>query len=947
MSIIRRALLVVVLGFSIALPADRAISQSPFSIFGGLKRVTSASTDAIEAVLGLILRHYYDPKRIDSFDFLEAGMQVIAQKVPLFLVSFSEDRGEMRIQLDTAVHNYTVSTLKGPMDILPFFAEVFERLQQSGLLKKENIELDDLEYAVGDAMLSTLDPHSNVMSPEMFEEFKTHTEGEFGGIGIVIGLRDGLLSVISPIEDTPAWRAKILAGDQIVRIDGEPTLNMPVNEAVDHLRGEVNTKVKLDIRRKGVEDFAVELTREIIQIESVQSALYDAPYANIAYLRIKSFQEDTYNELRKHLAALHEKSPGGKFSSLVLDLRNNPGGLLEQAVQVADVFLESGPIVMTVGPGGVVERIRRATEPDTEPNYPIIVLINDGSASAAEIVSSALRDNARALLVGEETFGKGSVQTVFGLGNEAAVKMTVSEYWTAGKRSIQTVGVTPDIRLFPMKVSDDYMDLLPNEQMGESELDKHLVSDQAKQQESRFELRYFDKKFFTEAKAGKYKNKKKPDAAEISEETQREYSRKASISDDYWATFARDLLHFQQKAGKPVSEAMLEGWLDRVSQTEEGRLAEAMASLAIDWRRGAGELPATAGGQIVLTTTFKENGQPVDPLRAGKEVVVEVTAENKGTAPIDRLLAVTESRYRHFIFDDLEFSFGHLEPGAKKTARAVLALSEALPTFVEPLTYTLYAAGSKEIGKQAVKFSVSSQEAPRFSMRYLFKESLPSEGTASLGNAALLAGNGSIDKGELVTLPIRVRNDGRAAASSVQVNLKNKSGSEVVLEKGREDLGALAIGEEKEAILSFRVKPEFSRDLVEIAFSVSDSETEARLDTDLHFPIGKTQNVTPRLATWLRPPTLKLTRVVSLPEKSKGRRHFFKVEGVVTDDTGLKDMQIFVGKAKVFLEANLNGKPEYPFSVELYDDPEEKERFFFMMSRDVDGLVDRLAYGIP
>ena len=312
------------------------------------------------------------------------------------------------------------------------------------MVKKNYVEEVDpktlMEGAINGIMRS-LDPHSSYMTADMFKELEVETRGSFGGIGIEITIKKDILTVVSPIEDTPAFLAGIKAGDQIIKIDGNSTKDITIMEAVKKLRGPKDSNVTITIIRENMaKPKDVTLTRGIIKIKSVKSKFYED---NIGYIRIASFQERTVDDLRKALDEVFAKVKTPK--GLILDLRNNPGGLLNQAVSVSDVFLKSGIIVTTKGRVKSMETKSMARDDGNEPNCPIVILVNEGTASAAEIVSGALQDNGRALVVGTQTFGKGSVQTVIPLDDGSALKLTTAKYYTPKGRSIQAEGITPDI----------------------------------------------------------------------------------------------------------------------------------------------------------------------------------------------------------------------------------------------------------------------------------------------------------------------------------------------------------------------------------------------------------------------------------------------------------------------------------------------------------------------
>ncbi|MCX8073803.1 MAG: S41 family peptidase [Candidatus Binatia bacterium] len=293
-------------------------------------------------------------------------------------------------------------------------------------------------------MLTALDPHSAYLPPESYKELQVDTRGTFGGLGIEITIRNNVLTVVSPIEDTPAYRAGIKPGDQIIKIDEEFTKDMPLTEAVRRMRGAPGTKVRLTLRREGVvKPIELTLTREVIKIQSVKSRLLEKGYA---YVRITQFQERTDDDLQKALAKL-EQDNGGPLSGLILDLRNNPGGLLTQAIKVADEFIDSGLVVYTDGRLESQKQKYFAHKQGSRTDFPMIVLVNSGSASASEIVAGALQDHRRALILGTQTFGKGSVQTILPLEENSAIRLTTARYYTPNGRSIQATGITPDIVL--------------------------------------------------------------------------------------------------------------------------------------------------------------------------------------------------------------------------------------------------------------------------------------------------------------------------------------------------------------------------------------------------------------------------------------------------------------------------------------------------------------------
>src|SRR5271169_889203 len=328
---------------------------------------------------------------------------------------------------------------------LNLFGEVFEVVRADYVGKVDDDSL--IESAVN-GMLTSLDPHSNYLNTKNFDDMKVQTRGEFGGLGIEVSMESGLVKVISPIDDTPAARAGLKPGDLITQLDGQPVQGMTLPQAVDKMRGPVNSDIKLTIRRKGRDPFDVTLTRATIRIQSVRSHLVGD---DIGYIRITSFNEQTDVGLNNATKNIKQQA-GDKLRGIVLDLRNKPGGLLDQAVAVSDAFLEKGEIVSTRGRRSDDAQRFDARPGDIAAGLPVAVLINGGSASASEIVAGALQDHHRAILMGTRSFGKGSVQTIIPLPGHGAMRLTTARYYTPSGRSIQAKGIDPDIAVEAAKI---------------------------------------------------------------------------------------------------------------------------------------------------------------------------------------------------------------------------------------------------------------------------------------------------------------------------------------------------------------------------------------------------------------------------------------------------------------------------------------------------------------
>ncbi len=355
---------------------------------------------------------------------------------------------------------------------LRVFAEALSLVEKNYV---DETKTKDLVYGAIKGMLSELDPHTNFMSPQNYKEMQVDTKGEFGGLGIQISMKDKKLVVIAPIEDTPAWNAGIKAGDHIFKIDNLPTKDIDLEGAVNKMRGPKDTKVNLTIIREGEKDpLEFTIVRDIIKIKSIKHKVIEE---DIGYVRITQFQERTGDDLRKALDDLEKQ----KVKSLILDMRNNPGGLLKVAIQVSELFLKEGKLVVSVKGRTDDKEEYLASERSARENYPIVVLVNEGSASASEIVAGALQDWERAVVLGTQTFGKGSVQTVFTLSDGSGMRLTTAKYYTPKGTSIQNTGITPDIIVKPVSGRDE----LESKFIREKDLKKHLKNDTIDEEEEK------------------------------------------------------------------------------------------------------------------------------------------------------------------------------------------------------------------------------------------------------------------------------------------------------------------------------------------------------------------------------------------------------------------------------------------------------------------------------
>lgn len=867
-----------------------------------------ANAEVFAQSLRYLTKNYYDSDSLSPPTLLKEALYGVSRNVPEVVVEFSNRGNRFSMEIAGKKKRFSVPTLKNPMDILPVVQEAFAFIAAN--YHGEN-KLEDIEYVSVNSMLRTLDPHSALLPPKVFNEFKTQTEGEFGGIGIVIGMKDGDLTVISPLSNTPAGRAGLRPKDKIVQIGEEATINMTLTEAVERLRGKVGTKVSLVLEREGAPaPIEVTLTRAKIKIESVQAKLVKDPKGDVGILKVKSFQEETLGEMKRHLRKMKEES--ANFQGLVLDMRNNPGGLLNQAIDIADMFLSEGTIVLTVGAQNQVLEINRAHSSDADENYPIVVLVNEGSASASEIVAGAIKNNNRGVILGKQTFGKGSVQSVYALRGGAALKITVAQYLTPGKASIQSVGITPDIKMLPVRVEEKNVDLIESETFREKDLDKHLESSLTK----------FDKPVFT---VEYYQPNKEED------EFASQYTSEIDVDNDFELKFAKHLLldfPFSQRKDILRQGKVL---VDLTEQEESHKVAQALQKIGIDWSNS----PETKG-KPVAAVTFDVHSTGGQVLKAGEEVQLELKVRNAGKAPFHRLIATTESDY--ILLKNREFIFGKVAPGETKSWKVPIKVPASALSREDKITFK-FQEGNGYV-PEPFQSIVRTEPVKRPSYAYRM-EVLDNGKQGSHGD-----GDKIVEVGEKITLKLSVTNQGDGKSTKTIVNLRNLDGQGIFLNEGRVKLNELNPQEEKVALLSFTVGPKFDKDQVELELLIQDNESQELLRDKLVFPVGKESLASKILGVQAGP----LITLEKRPYPTKTKNNRISISGKVADPSGLKDVSVFVGENKAYLKTFENNGQEKPVNessfVAAVDLEEEENNLITILARDKNNLTTRQSFYI-
>jgi len=756
-----------------------------------------------------VKERYVDPSRIDPKKMLYQALDSVQFNIPEVLVAPNPDKNEVSVTVNDKTETFQTDDVDSPWRLAAKLKKIFKFVQSN---MNSGADLAQVEYAAVNGMLSTLDPHSTLLDPEAAREMDLTTSGKFGGLGIVIRMVDKKLTVIRPMKDTPAWRAGIKAGDHIVKINTEPTENLTSNEAVDRMRGEPKTPVTLWIERKGTQGLMrFDLSRDVIRLESVVSKLLDK---NVGYIRIKQFSSTTAAEVAQ---AMDDLSARGAHA-WVLDLRWNPGGLLEQAVETADLFVDSGTIVTTVS--GKKREPHRAERGPGDPNAPLAVLVNSGSASASEIVAGALKNLDRAVIIGTRTFGKGSVQELYDNEDGSKLKITVAEYLTPGDRSIQNLGIVPDVALQRMYVPDkddaaeDIIRLqAPSHSYGEKDLDRAIVSAYARDTDKpAYDLPFLFVKPVQATKPVDANADPNTPAAQQDDEPIDE----DEVKEDFEIDFGRDVVAAASNDNNRTAEIRDIKKLIAAKRAEQDKaLSDALSKIAVDWTAA----PASQSGAAKLEVSVA--AAPGESVHAGDLVTLTGTVKNTGTGPAWRVMARLHADDPYF--DDYELVFGKVNPGETKTFTQRVQLPKDAVDRVDQLTVDVKEAKNAPAIVSPVTLKISASPRPTFAFGYDLIDD---------GN-----GDGLVQKGESFRLRVSFKNAGVGTAAETTALLRNDSGDGLELGKSRFELGELKPGDNKSAEFSFQVDDNIKGPNVIVELAVYDAVLGTQETEKLTFPI--------------------------------------------------------------------------------------------------------------
>ncbi len=783
----------LLLGASALLTAYRTALYPPERLAEAMAAQTasrSRSFHLVAVTLQRIRTKYVDPGRLDPRRMFLAALQSLQDELAEVILEPSPDGSTVQLRVDVYKKLFHLAAIDS-------FSALYASLNQALAFVARHIANADrprkIQYSAISGLLSSLDPHSMLLDPDLYANMKMGTKGSFGGLGIVVSLKMGKLTVVSPIDDTPASRAGIKAGDVIVKIDNEATAGMTLNEAADRLRGAPGSTVVLWVQRRGwpePKDFR--LVRAIIKLKSVTWQLLSS---RIGYIRIKQFSQTTARDVAKALEELKRR----QARAIILDLYNNPGGLVETAIEVADLFVDRGTIVTTVSEAGRERDSAKASPSKTLWRGTLVVLVNEGSASASEILAGALKGLDRALIVGQKTFGKGSVQVLFDNDDGSALKLTVAQFLSPPRVAIQSHGIVPDVELEPMIADRSRgVHLSANHRVRrERDLARHLSAHWGadQQQPPVLTLQYLEQ----------------TDRRSLFRSVGRNAASGAVLE------IAAKILLSHLGTDRKQARKRLEAMADDLRALQQQRLVKALAGLGVDWSL------APAADSPLLDT--KVEMVPSDGVvSAGDSVTIRITVTNYGRGPAYRVWATTKAMGR--LLEARDFVFGRIDPGKSRTWTVKVDIPSYAVGRVEPVTVRFFEEYGHTCPEWNTLLRIRGRRRPLFVVQYHLMDQ-------EFGN-----GDGLLQPGERANLLITVKNLGAGQALDTVLLLRNRSGANLRLRRARLGLGKLAPGAEAKEMIAIEVPRSASTRTVTLDLKVADNALESSVRSRLVFTLA-------------------------------------------------------------------------------------------------------------
>ncbi len=734
-------------------------------------------------------KRYLDKSKIKAADLLTYALDAVQDSLPETLISYDKEKKVINLQIYNQKHVIKVKSLRDVVDVAYALRSVYIHLDKE-YVPEPPLTKDDIEYIAINGILKKLDPHSYIFTPKDFDDFEKSTGGNFGGLGIVVGMNDnGEITVISPMKGTPATKAGIEANDVIVQIDDTSAVNLTLDKAVSKMRGEPGTPITLMVRREGVPELLkFEIVRAVIKITSVLAAM---PQPGIGYINLSGFMENTYSTLVEELDGLKKKG----MKALVLDMRNNSGGLLSQAIAISDIFLDKGVIVSTVEDDEEIESNYAKKSRGDILDIPIIVMINEGSASATEIVTAALKKNGRATVLGRKSFGKGSVQTIIGTPGGGGMKLTIAEYLTPGNISIQSVGITPDIETRAVFIHPDKISVFDSGEniLKEGDLEEHIVSQYAPKtvEKPSTTIRYF-KEYKDVKTIIKERREQKDDEFRSDEE-----------------------IEIAVKIAEQMTKKMRAYESSQVIKDEEWqKILAKLHENGINWKE---KVSLAQPKTDTLKVTMLSDGK----FKGGETAKFTFKAEIEGE--IENLLGVFETPIKNL--RRIEVPFGTFSGSAERTVNVKLPESVLWQKTEGTMKLYLNEPEKKKEIKTA-KFTVETIPVEQPDLKFAIV-------------AAETSGNrdGFIQSGESAELTLLITNEGKGAVLEGKAMLINTNDTEEIFIENGTNSFTLEQGKSMSAKFKFKTEvPAKKEDLAKQKLSMSIYDYKLKYSAEFDIP---------------------------------------------------------------------------------------------------------------
>ncbi len=891
------------------------------------------SLSIMERDLSLVQYYYVDSDKLVGerlANMLEMALENV--EVQVDEVQFVLRNDEVIANVGTRNRTFPASELDDLSDLLRILQPIALFLDDA---LSENVDRAEVEYMLLNGTLSALDPHSILLPPVEAAEMEVDNQGEFGGLGIEISIQDGQLTVKQPIEDTPAWDAGLKSEDKIVRIENTSTINMDLDEAVSLMRGKVGDPVTIYVERSGWSaPKAFTIVRGRIKVDPVKGELLND---GVGYLKIQSFHQNVADDMNALLEDFQQQT-NNNLRGLVLDLRNNPGGYLNQAIKVSDRFIRSGVLVATVEGAERTREENHAKSRNTLTTIPIVVLVNGNSASASEIVAGALRNQSRAIIVGERSFGKGSVQHLYGNPDDSRLKLTVAQYLTPGDQSIQSVGIPPDILLQPSIIRPaTKTDEAQTEEMvslywrdwitREGDLERHLSNDSTLQGQTKYALRYL-----LEEKEGK-------DRTDPKKDWEVEFSRKLLLKTD----------------GNDRASVMLAaaGLVEQTALEEQRIIQQQFNRVGVDWRAGTNHYPK-AKEDLKITVDILGDGV----LNAGEEETLRVKVHNASERPYHQLSILLKSD--HPSVDHREFYIGYVDANQTVETESTITVPHGYGTeTTEVLVETR--DPTKILFDQTKTVQTKGKDMPKFAWTVNLYDGLSGKGK---GN-----GNQIPEVGETIVLEVALSNkaptndaettndDSEAGANASAIDpyirLKNRSRQHLDLLEGTLEVGKnsadceedcdriLSQGDTETGTFSFKLKSlptsgHWDLEMLVGSNRTYDYNTTVQGGFSEYFQLKTTVNLSPKVKFVEQ----KYDQPQITLEQQTVQGDFFELSGFAEDESGITDILVFHGKEKredkIYYkgETGLSGRVPFGLDVQL----EKGSNPFYILVKDNQGL---------